>query len=231
MLIESPKIIKLSEQTLILSQNSSFEYIDPILNVSMTKTITTLTFTQMGFNKPALEIDMNTQLNQQVILYEGMRALIKSCVDNAEEVKDRILNIVLEHSKTKNEEERINIMKMDFMKLKQWFMDDIRNSKIYKNFQEYNSTQKLKIFSKAFNTFILDRNKYTHGQLCLIRPDYTFVLEYVDSSSSYRKRIAVINEDILMSYNNCYKKIINVISEYHSIHQQKNFESNETKNH
>ena len=117
-------------------------------------------------------------------------------------------------------------MKMDFMNLKKFFMDDVRDSKIYKEFKEYNSTKKLKPFSQAFNTFILDRNKYTHGQLCFIMPSYDYALEYIESTSNH-KRYATIDTKILMSYNNCYKEILKVITEYDVIHQTKTISENE----
>jgi hypothetical protein len=216
--ILSPKVIKLDAMALTLSHTGSFEYTDPIFNIPMTKSITTLTFSKFGHNLPAVEFGMTSSTDERVKLFAGMQSLIKSCVDNAEDIKDRIHQIILNRAKPKSEDERIEIMKMDFMKLKQWFMDDIRNSKIYKEFAEFNSTKKLKDYSKAFNTFILDRNKYTHGQLCFLSPDYDFVLEYIETPSQH-KRYAYLDTNILLSYNNCYIEIKKLITEYNVIHQ------------
>lgn len=217
----SPKVIRHEGMNLMSIVTRSFEYTDPILNVKMTKSITTITFAEMTENN-GMHLNMGSTEtdNPKVILYAGMQALMKSCVDNAEDVKDRILGIVLRKENPKSEEQRAEIMKLDFMKLKKWFMDDIRNSKIYQEFEKYNSTKKLKSFSQAFNTFVLDRNKYTHGQLCFISPSYDYALEYIETPSQ-QKRYASIDTNILISYNNFYKEIIKVISEYNIIHQNK----------
>jgi hypothetical protein len=218
--ILSPKVIKFDTTTMITSHTGSFEYIDPIFNISMTKSITTLTFGQFGHNQPAIALAVTASTDERVKIFAGMQALIKSCVDNAEDIKNRIHQIVIGKSQPKSEEERVEIMRMDFMKLKQLFMDEIRNTKIYKEFTEFNSTKKLKTYSQTFNTFILDRNKYTHGQLCFLSPSYDFVLEYIETPA-LQKCYARVNVDILRSYNNTYVEIKKLISEYNVIKQTK----------
>lgn len=218
--ILSPKVIMQGPMSITLSHTSSFDYVDPVFNITMTKSITTLTFGVFGHNLPIVEFGMTSSTDERVKLFAGMQALIKSCVDNAEEIKERIHSIVINRSTPKSEEERIELMKMDFMKVKQWFMDDIRDSKIYKEFKEFNSTKKLKLYSKAFNTFILDRNKYTHGQLCFLSPNYDFVLEYVETPAQ-QKRYAYVDTNILASYNGCYIEIKKLIAEYGIIHQER----------
>lgn len=194
----------------------------------MTKSITTLTFGEMGINPPPIEFGVTSSTDGRVKLFAGMQSLIKSCVDNAEHVKDTIHQIIINKSQPKSEEERVELMKMDFMKLKKWFMDDIRNSKIYKEFSEYNSTQKLKPFSKAFNSFVLDRNRYTHGQLCFLSPSYDYVIEYIETPE-HQKRYAFIDTNILTSYNNCYIEIKKVINEYSVAHQTKQMDEYKKK--
>lgn len=216
--ILSPKVIKPEAMTVTLSHTGSFEYIDPVFNVVMTKSITTLTFGSFGHNLPPVQLGMTSPTDERVKLFAGMQSLIKSCVDNAEDIKNRVHQIVLSNSSPKSEGERIEIMKMDFMKLKQWFMDDIRQSKIYKEFSEFNSTKKLKDYSRAFNTFIIDRNKYTHGQLCFVSPNYEFALEYIETSSQ-QKRYASIDTEVLLSYNSCFIEIKKLITEYNGIRQ------------
>lgn len=217
--ILSPKVIP--QVNIMTSVTGPFEFIDPILNVPMTKSITTITFpVRTGINHQHINMGNTDPTDPKVILYVGMQGLMKSCVDNAEDIKNRIHQIVLDKTNVKSEEERVELMKLDFMKLKKLFMDDVRASKIYQEFKEYNSTKKLKTFSQAFNTFILDRNKYTHGQLCFISPNYDYALEYIETPSQ-QKRYALVDTNILLSYNNCYKEIMKVIAEYHIIIQAK----------
>ena len=217
--ILSPRKINLPPLSIMVSTQGSFDFTDPIHGVTMTKSITTLSMGQMGPNNPTLNFP-NRPTEEQVKIFGGMQALMKSCVDNAEDIKERIHRIILSRVIPNSEEERVTLMKMDFMAVKQWFMDDVRSSKIYKEFSEYNSTQKLKPFSKAFNTFILDRNKYTHGQLCFNSPSFDYILEYIETPEQ-QKRYAHLNIDILKSYNACYKEILKVITEYNVAHQNK----------
>lgn len=218
--ILSPRKIKRPGMSLILSHTSSFNYSDPVLNVPMTKRITTLTLAQFGDNPPPVQMGSTSGTDERVKIFAGMQSLIKSCVDNAEDIKDRLLEIVLRIEAPKTEEKRIEIMKMDFMALKQWFMDNVRTTKIYKGFKEFTSTKKLKDFSRAFNTFILDRNKYTHGQLCFLSPNYDYVLEYIETPAQ-QKEYAFVDTEILQSYNSCYKTILGVVSEYNVIQQNR----------
>ena len=217
--ILSPRKIKLLPQSIMVSTTGSFEFTDPIHGVTMTKSITSLSRGQMGANNPSLNFP-NRPTDEQVRIFGGMQALMKSCVDNAEDIKDRIHQIVIDRTIPKSEEERIALMKMDFMAVKQWFMNDVRGSKIYQDFTQYNSTKKLKPFSQAFNTFILDRNKYTHGQLCFDSPSYDYILEYIETPE-HQKQYAFLDIEILKSYNYCYKEILKVINEYNVIHQNK----------
>lgn len=183
---------------------------------------------EFGINPPPLEADFSKQSKERLIQYASMESLIKLCVNNAEDIKDRLLTIALQIQKPKDEEEKKTIMRTGFMKLKNIFLNDVRESKIYKQFEKYNSTGKLKPFSDSLNTFVLDRNKYTHGHLCFIKPNYDFSLEYIESESQ-QKKYAHINTNILLSYNSCYKEILKVITEYNVIQQTKRLEDYRNK--
>ena len=178
-LLRPTKINLTRPLSIVLSVKANFTFKDPIHNVEMVKSVTTISLSQPGV--PNMNFP-NSPNDEDKTTYAGMQALIKSCVDNAEDVKNTIHNIIIRTQTPKDEEERKSIMKMDFMAIKQWFMDDIRNRKIYKEFSEYDSTKKLKNFSQNFNSFILDRNKYTHAQLCFISPNYDYAIDYEDQN-------------------------------------------------
>ena len=209
-LLRPTKINLTRPLSIVLSVKANFTFKDPIHNVEMVKSVTTISLSQPGV--PNMNFP-NSPNDEDKTTYAGMQALIKSCVDNAEDVKNTIHNIIIRTQTPKDEEERKSIMKMDFMAIKQWFMDDIRNRKIYKEFSEYDSTKKLKNFSQNFNSFILDRNKYTHAQLCFISPNYDYAIDYIETPEQ-QNVYANINIEILKSYNEFYTKIQKVISEY-----------------
>ncbi len=217
--ILSPRKITLSHLSIMVGTQGFFEFTDPIHGVTMTKSIKSLSIGQMGFNNPSLNFP-SRPTEEQLRIFGGMQALMKSCVDNAEDIKDRVHRIILDQTIPKSEDERVSLMKMDFMAIKQWFMNDVRSSKIYQEFTEFNSTKKLKLFSKAFNSFILDRNKYTHGQVCFNSPSFDYILEYIETPEQ-QKRYAHIDIEILKSYNSCYKEILKVITEYNLIQHKR----------
>ena len=198
--------------TVTIARTGPYDYTDPVHGVSMTKSITTLAWGQFGHNNPPIDVpDRPTE--EQLRVFGGMQTLIKTCVDNAEDIKNRIHNILLAKKITKSEKERLELMNMTFAKLRTWFINDIIDTKKYKEFSSYNSTKKLSLFKKALDTFVIDRNKYTHGQLCFLMPTFEYILEYIESPEQ-QKYYAYINIDILKSYNACYKEIIKVITEY-----------------
>lgn len=212
-----PKKIRQEPFSVIVSVTNNFEFTEAIHGVTMTKSITTIALNSKENNNVEFP---HQPTDEQKRVFAGMQGLIKSCVDNAEDIKNRIHQIIINRDNPNSEAARVAIMKMDFMATKKWFMDDIRSSKIYKHFFELNSTEKLKPFSQAFNSFILDRNKYTHGQLCFISPSYEYAIEYIETPEQ-QKEYAKIDIELLKSYNAFYKAILKVISEYNIAHQEK----------
>jgi hypothetical protein len=62
----------------------------------------------------------------------------------------------------------------------------------------------------AFNDFILERNKYTHGELLYWYPERKTLLEYRNSQGM--TEYAELNKDILNSYIECYTMLDTYIS-------------------
>lgn len=206
-----PRKINLTKPlSIVLSTKTNFKFKDPIHNVEFVKSVTTISLSQPGIQNVNFP---NSPNDEQKNTFAGMQALIKSCVDNAEDIKNSVHSIIIRSIIPKTEEERQSIMKMDFMTVKKWFMDDIRKRKIYQHFSEFNSTKKLKVFSQNFNNFILDRNKYTHAQLCFVSPNYDYAIDYIETPEQ-QNTYAKIDIEILKSYNEFYTKISKVISEY-----------------
>lgn len=102
----------------------------------------------------------------------------------------------------KQYEERYN--KLDFMGHRNLLSDIIKSNKIEwlsEVLKEYNC----KSVTKSFYNFILDRNKYTHGELMFWYPEMKTILEYeVDNK---QVQYGEVNKDILNSFLTCYKNI------------------------
>ncbi len=218
-----------TEHKIIINNSQNFEYTDPIFQTKTTKSINVLTIGEFGYNKPTFNVDLSAPNEEKLIIYAGMQSLIKSCVDNAEDIKSALHQLYTRKKNPQSEDERKEVAKIDFMKLRDWYMNDIRSSKIYQEFSKYNSTKKLKHFSTAFYNFIMDRNIYTHGILCIVKPHYDFVIQYTDSES-HRQKIATIDLNILQSYNDTYLEIKSVMTEYNIIYQNRLQEANKKQN-
>lgn len=214
-----PQILKSSKMTLILAVNSVYEYTDPILNVTIFKTLRTITLGEFGYPGKNVNWDMDKPSVEKLQAYSAMQSLAKTCVDNAEDIKSRLLEILINPRHKRSDGEKVEFMKMSFKKLKNLLMDDILNSKIYKEFATLNSTAKLKPFWKIFDEFIQDRNKYTHGHLCVIRPSFDYAIEFIDTDN--KSKYASINKDIFVSYCTCYMTIREVITQYNVIYQNR----------
>lgn len=218
------------EKKIIFTQGTDFEYHESIFDLTMKKSINILTIADFSNNYTTIDLEQAMEMpnNDIVIKYASMQTLIKICVDNAEEIKNSLQQLYVSKTKPETNEEKKMANEIDFMNLRDWYMKDIRDSKIYLDFKEYNSTKKLKPFSSAFNDFILDRNIYTHGQLCIVRRSWDFLIQYIDKKSN-GIRYAIIDSNILKSYNDCYDKIRMVMREYNVIHQNKLLEIESNK--
>jgi hypothetical protein len=214
-----PQILKNNKMTLILAVNSVYEYTDPILNVTINKTLRTITLGEFGYPGKNTNWDMDKPSAEKLQVYSAMQSLSKSCVDNAEDIKSRLLEILTHSRHRKNNVEKEELMRTPFKKLKNLFMNDVLTTKIYKEFTTLNSTAKLKPFWKIFDDFIEDRNKYTHGHLCVIRPSFDYAIEFIDNDN--KSKYANISKEVFVSYCACYMAIREVITQYNIIHQNR----------
>jgi hypothetical protein len=94
--------------------------------------------------------------------------------------------------------------KLDFMGHRNLLSDILKSNKIEwlrEVLKEYNC----KSVTKSFYNFILDRNKYTHGELMFWYPEMKTILEY--ESDNKQVQYGEVNKDILNSFLICYKTI------------------------
>lgn len=201
-----------STNRIIASVPVTFEYTDHLTGVKMTKKASTLFISEerlIGANAVTMAVNTSRITQEQFKDFIGMQTLIKTCSDNAEEIKDAILSInykILDKAKF----DRDTITKMDFMKLKDNFMEFLKKDRLIKTIPEYSSNQKLKPFRQDLNNFVLLRNIYTHGLLNFLQPKSDLVLEYIDIQTR-KKQYAYVSFEILKSYNNFYSEIHKLI--------------------
>ena len=74
----------------IMTYSTSFDYTDPILKVKLNKKVAMVAISEKSFNKsPSVDIEafIFTPTEDQLLTYEAMQSLIKTCSDNAEDIK------------------------------------------------------------------------------------------------------------------------------------------------
>lgn len=152
---------------------------------------------------------------KQLADYFGMENLIKTSVTNAELINTNMRNYVLQHL-CRDKEERQQIYKLDFMTLKDYFLKFVKKDVELKNIPLINTPEKFKNFRVDFDSYISDRNIYTHGQLKFIWASQQFVIQYV-SKPEMQPAYVMINVEVLISNNNFYKTLNQFLSDFLSM--------------
>lgn len=94
--------------------------------------------------------------------------------------------------------------KLDFMGHRN-LLSEIFKSKKSAWLNEILKEYDLKSVTKSFFNLIMDRNKYTHGELMFWYPEKQAVLEYENDTK--QAEYAIVNSDILNSYLTCYGQL------------------------
>lgn len=94
--------------------------------------------------------------------------------------------------------------KLDFMGHRN-LLSDIFKAKKLDWLNELLSEYDIKSVTKSFYSFILDRNKYTHGELMYWYPNKQTLLEY--ENEARQTEYGIVNSDILNSFLSCYKEL------------------------
>ena len=224
MTYESPKIID-TEKKVVINVPISFDFADPITQITLHRKASTLFISEEELkpiheHEVSLNFDTNTPTTKQMMDYIGIQGLIKVCTDNAEDIKNKFLNLNLQIPLTEKEKhDKINILNLDFMKLKDRFMEFLKKDQLIKSIDEYSSNQKMKPFRKTMDTFVLDRDIYTHGQLHFLRPNFDFAIEYINSKLN-RKQYAIVDIETLKNYNSFYQQICKLVDTFQETRRQ-----------
>lgn len=152
-----------------------------------------------------------------------VRKQIGSCSQIAENLfsKLKALNLQLKQiSDLKDvfEDYEENYRRLDFMGHRKLFSEIIKSKKI-KWINEIIEEYDVKSVTKTFYKFIMDRNKYTHGELMLYYPSRETILEYEDESRN--REVAIVNSEIITSYIEIYKELDIILNKI-EVARQKN---------
>jgi hypothetical protein len=224
MTYKSPKLID-TEKKFIVNVPMNFDYADPITKIKMNRKASSLFISAEELKaihgyEITITVDTNNPTTEQELNFIGMQGLIKICTDNAEDIKNNFLNINLRIPLNEKEKhDNINILSLDFMKLKDRFMEFLKKDHFIKTVEEYSTNQKMKPFRKTLDRFVLDRDIYTHGQLHFLRPNFDYAIEFIDTKIN-RIQYAIVDIEILKSYNDFYKQINKLVETFNKTRQR-----------
>lgn len=104
------------------------------------------------------------------------------------------------------------LLQKDFMKLRDYLSDIIKKDVRFHSIEKLNSNTSRKTFTRLFAQFIEDRDIYTHGSLIYRVNDNKILIKYINKPNrefSY----AVINFEIMISYENLYLYLKELLTE------------------
>lgn len=146
---------------------------------------------------------------ESVSVLHEIKSIIGQCSQIGELLfaKLKEVNLNFKNSSLYNEVfEPINdkYQKLDFMAHRDILSKIVKTNKseeLKSIIEKYN----LKSVTTAFHKFILDRNKYTHGELLSWYPEKKTILEY--ENETRQTEYGEVNKEILNSYIICYKEL------------------------
>lgn len=158
--------------------------------------------------KYKLPISVDVVSSETVSFLYEVKKKIGSCVQLAESLFEslkainlRLVNRDVNSDVYKNYSDKYS--KLDFMGHRTLLSDIIKSKKdpiLNEIIKEYES----KKLRKVMNDFILDRNKYTHGDLMYFQNMRTTIIKYIHEGI---EQYALVSQEIIESFISCYENL------------------------
>ncbi len=161
------------------------------------------------------EIKNVTPLTKEVAeTYLKFQSIIGHCITNGEDINNQLRDLILaikEINSTKEE-----ILKLDFMALRDLFSEFLDNYKDIHNESNFNSKNQRKGMTKLFFAFITDRNIYTHGVLRIQRPEEVFVIDYIENKKEKaRVEVSIQALESFLTISDLLKSLLTEIGTFY----------------
>jgi len=111
--------------------------------------------------------------------YLKFQSIIGHCITNGEDINNQLRDLLLAIKELNHSKE--DILKMDFMALRDVFSEFLDKYTDIHDESNFNSKNQRKGMTKLMFSFITDRNIYTHGVLRIQRPEEVFVIDYIEN--------------------------------------------------
>ncbi len=145
--------------------------------------------------------------------YLKFQSILGHCITNSEAINNQLRDLLLSIKELKHSKEEI--MKMDFMNLRDVFSDFLKSYTAIQSEPNFRKDQ-IKALTKIMNQFITDRNIYTHGVLRIQRPDNIFVIDYIEGKKE-KARVEVTLEilDSFLQIADLMRSLLNQIVSFY----------------
>jgi hypothetical protein len=146
--------------------------------------------------------------------YLKFQSIIGHCITNGEDINNQLRDLLLSIKELNRSNE--DIMKLDFMALRDVFSDFMETYTDIHSESNFNSKKQRKGMTKIMFSFITDRNIYTHGVLRIQRPEEVFVIDYIENKKE-KARVEVTLQalDSFLQISNLIKTLLNEIGNFY----------------
>lgn len=142
--------------------------------------------------------------------YLKFQSIIGHCITNGEDINNQLRDLLLSIKELSFSNEEI--LKKDFMALRDVFSDFLdRYTEIHSELN-FNSKEQRKGMTKLMFAFISDRNIYTHGVLRIQRPEELFVIDYIENKKEKaRVEVTIQVLESFLQISDLLKSLLNEI--------------------
>lgn len=161
------------------------------------------------------EIKGVTPLTKDVAeTYLKFQSIIGHCITNGEDINNQLREFLLAIEELNSTKE--DILKMDFMTLRDVFSNFLDNYPDIHTESNFNSKNQMKGMTKLMFSFITDRNIYTHGVLRIQRPEDVFVIDYIENKKE-KARVEVTLQvlESFLQISDLLKSLLNEIGSFY----------------
>jgi phosphatidate phosphatase PAH1 len=146
--------------------------------------------------------------------YLKFQSIIGHCITNGEDINNQLRELLLDIKEINCPKE--DILKKDFMALRDVFSDFLEKYADIHNESNFNSKNQRKGMTKLMFSFITDRNIYTHGVLRIQRPEEVFVIDYIENKKE-KARVEVTLQclESFLQLSDLIKSLLNEIGTFY----------------
>lgn len=211
------KPIKFTNQPILLTLSPDFQYYDLNLQVNVKSTLhAVMIFDLKEGETEEIKVPDFSKMDERIFtVYIKVQQFLNICANAGERINYKLLTLLPIMAP---ESRASDLLKLDFMKLRNEFSERFKKNLTYRLDVMYDSSEKINKITSTFYDFVLCRNYYTHGVLKVLLPTEKYYIEYIEEGKE--KITAEINQNILQSFLDTADDIAYVLDQIRSFHER-----------